>query len=355
MFSELKNTYKDKRVFLTGHTGFKGSWLLMVLRELGAEVKGYSLAPKHDKDLYIQIDGDQLCDSVLADVRDADRLRKEILDFQPDFIFHMAAQALVIDSYKDPLFTYETNVMGTANVLDALRYLEKQCTTVLITTDKVYENKERDYAYAETDELGGFDPYSNSKACCELVISSYRRSFFPAQSYADHMQAIASVRSGNVIGGGDRSENRIVPDIAEALEKGEKIVVRNPQAVRPWQHVLDPLNAYLWLGHLMRTQGAEYFHTFNFGPETEDKMSVRDLVETAIESWGQGSYEVKQNPDAVHEAGLLMLDITKAKEKLGWQPRFRAREAIQATIDWYKHATGDEMEYSIGQIRNFYT
>jgi len=355
MFETLRNTYKDKRVFLTGHTGFKGSWLLLILKELGAVVKGYSLAPKHDRDLYIQIKGDELCQSVIADGGDADRLRSELLDFQPDFVFHFAAQALVIDSYKDPLFTYETNVTGTANVLEALRFLEKQCSSVLITTDKVYENKEIDYAYKETDELGGFDPYSNSKACAELVISSYRRSFFSPKTYTEHLQAVASARSGNVIGGGDWSENRIVPDIVRSLESSEKLIVRNPNAVRPWQHVLDPLNAYLWLGHKMRTEGADFFEAFNFGPELEDKLSVQELVETALESWGSGEFEICENPDAVHEAGLLMLDIEKAKSKLGWSPKYRAKQAIHETIDWYKNAGKEQRAYSLKQIKNFYS
>ncbi len=353
-FDQLKETYEGKRVFLTGHTGFKGSWLLLIFESLGAITKGYALAPKHDKDLYIQIAGDSLCQSVIADIRDADRLRKEILDFQPDFIFHMAAQALVIDSYKDPLFTYETNVTGTANVLDALRHLEKQCSSVFITTDKVYENKEIDYAYRETDELGGFDPYSNSKACSEFVISSFRKSFFPKDKYTDHLQAISSARAGNVIGGGDRSENRIIPDIAQALERAEKVIVRNPNAVRPWQHVLDPLNGYLVLGHKMRTEGSSFFEAFNFGPELEDKLSVKDLVETALRSWGSGEYKVIENPNAVHEAGLLMLNIEKAKAKLEWEPKYRAQKAIQETISWYKKADRNEADYSRAQIRNFY-
>ncbi len=355
MFEQLRNTYNGKKVLLTGHTGFKGSWLLLLLHELGAEVKGYALEPKTGEDLYHQINGNALCDSVIADLRDRERLAAETQNFKPDFVFHMAAQALVLNSYKDPIYTYETNVMGTAHMLDALRGLENECHSVFITTDKVYENYEKDYAYDEEDRLGGFDPYSNSKAACELVIDSYRRSFMSPDRFEEHGQGISSARSGNVIGGGDYSEYRIVPDLAKALARDEKLIVRSPRAVRPWQHVLDPLNGYLVLGMKMKNEGSRYFQAFNFGPEVEDKLSVEELIKIGIHSWGYGDYEIQSDEGQPHEAGLLMLNNKKAKDMLGWTPRFNAEQAIHKTIEWYKDARGNEKQYCLDQIRQFYS
>ncbi len=351
--ADLKSTYSGKKVFLTGHTGFKGAWLLLLLNELGAEVKGYALAPKNQNDLFNSINGDDLCESVIADLRDKERLKKEILDFEPDFVFHMAAQALVIDSYEDPLYTYEVNTLGTAYVLDALRYLSKSVECILITTDKVYENLEKDYAYVEDDRLGGFDPYSNSKACCELIIDSYRNSFFPINKHAEHEKGIASVRSGHVIGGGDWSANRIIPDTARALSKNESLIVRNPKAIRPWQHVLDPLYGYLLLGAHMSGGNTDYYQAFNFGPKEEDKLSVEELVKLALEIWGEGNYEDQSDPNAVHEAKLLMLDIHKAIKELSWHPRYSSKDAIRITMEWYKNAIGNEKDYTLGQIKDY--
>ena len=350
----LRKTYNGKKVFLTGHTGFKGSWLTLILHELGAKVKGYSLAPKRDNDLYNLINGDQLCDSVIADIRNKERLQLEINEFQPDFIFHMAAQALVLDSYEMPAETYETNVLGTIYVLDAIRQLEKPCKAIIITTDKVYENMERIEPYEEHERLGGYDPYSNSKACAELATSSYRLSFFHPQNYIKHYKSIATVRSGNVIGGGDWSENRIIPDLAKSLSRNETLILRNPNAVRPWQHVLDPLNGYLTLGVKMNEDPVQYADAFNFGPEDEDTLTVEQLVQTAIKSWGSGEYEVIPNSAQPHEAKLLRLAIGKSKALLGWKPSMHSEAAIHLTIDWYKHYQKDPKGYTLLQIQNFF-
>lgn len=354
MTEALLSTYRGKKVFLTGHTGFKGAWLLQVLKELGASVKGYSLAPDQTPALFDLLQGDSLCESVIADIRDRARLKQELLDFQPDFVFHMAAQALVIDSYREPVETYETNVMGTVNLLDAVRHLEKPCQVVIITTDKVYENKEVPRPYLESDELGGYDPYSNSKACTELATRSYRLSFFHPDRYEEHQKWVATVRSGNVIGGGDWSDNRIVPDLARALRAGEPLNVRNPHAVRPWQHVLEPLGGYLLVGHFLASKGAAYADAFNFGPVAEDALTVGELVKIAIECWGSGSFETPELKGQPHEAGLLMLDINKAKEMLNWSPKFRSREAIQTTIDWYKNFESDPVKTTQDQINAYF-
>ncbi|MDR9399201.1 MAG: CDP-glucose 4,6-dehydratase [Salibacter sp.] len=352
---KLKQTYNGKKVFVTGHTGFKGTWLLLILKELGATVKGYSLKPEDSKDFFEGVNGQSHCQHVIADIRDRERLKKEVLDFQPDFIFHMAAQALVLESYQNPAETYDTNLMGTVNLLDALRFMDKPCKAIMITTDKVYENLERPEPYSETERLGGYDPYSNSKACCELAISSYRNSFFNITDYPKHYKSIAAVRSGNVIGGGDFSENRIIPDLVKSMRKGESLIVRNPSAIRPWQHVLDPLSGYLQLGMKMNEDPVDFADAFNFGPHTDDVLTVEELVKTALDSWGEGSYEVAKNIDQPHEANLLKLDIAKAKAKLGWTPFFSAKNAIQTTIEWYRKSEDTDMtDLTLAQINLFF-
>lgn len=333
------NTYKGKKVLLTGHTGFKGSWLLAWLHRLGAAVKGYSLAPEHDNDLYNLLNGSSLCDSVFADIRDRAGLSQVIKEFQPDFIFHLAAQALVRRSYRVPADTFEINTTGTANILEGLFKLDKPCVVVIITTDKVYENVEKNYHYKETDKLGGYDPYSASKAAAEIVVSSYRNSFFNPASYNTHGKSVATARAGNVIGGGDRSEDRIIPDIVRAFEAGEPVVVRNPGAVRPWQHVLEPLSGYLLLGAKMKEEPAKYCEAWNFGPYNEDVLTVEQVVKQTIKVWGGGEYTTPVLKEQPHEASLLQLDITKAIENLAWRPRMNSTEAIQQTIDWYRQAS----------------
>ena len=355
-FEALKQVYAGKRVFLTGHTGFKGAWMTLILKELGAEVKGYSLPPIEHNALYHEVRAEHYCDSVIADIRNREKIERELVKFNPDFIFHMAAQALVLESYKNPVETYQTNVMGTLHILDSLKLLENPCKTIIITTDKVYENFEKEDPYKEDERIGGYDPYSNSKACCELITSSYRNSFFNPSKHDLHKQSVASVRSGNVIGGGDWSDNRIIPDLARSLFKSEMLILRNPEAVRPWQHVLDPLHGYLTLGAKMHEDPVKYADAFNFGPKMEDRLTVEDLVKKAIEIWGSGNYKVNQNPNKPHEATLLRLDIQKAKEELGWEPKFNSERAIEFTLEWYKasFAQEDIKEFTLNQIRSFY-
>ncbi len=331
----LQDIYKGKKVFVTGHTGFKGSWLITWLHDLGAVVKGYSLPPENKSDLYYAVNGGELCESVFADIREKDKLKLEILGFAPDFIFHLAAQPLVRLSYEIPAQTFEVNAQGTANVLDALHQLESPCIAVMITTDKVYHNKETDYHYKEDDRLGGYDPYSASKACAELVIDSYRNSFFHPDRYGGHQKSVAVARAGNVIGGGDWAKDRIIPDIIRALSAGEPVVVRNPASIRPWQHVLEPLHGYLILGAHQAKDPVTFADAYNFGPFNDDFMTVGDLVEKAVEIWGGGKYVKGELKNQVHEAGLLKLDISKALNNLRWRPRLNTGEAITSTINWY--------------------
>jgi CDP-glucose 4,6-dehydratase len=343
---DIQTTYQGKKVFLTGHTGFKGAWLLRWLHLLGAQVKGYALAPNTEDDLYNLISGDSLCESVIADLRDVARIEHEILSFQPDFIFHLAAQPLVRLSYEVPAETFLVNAIGTAYVLDAVRKLEKPCIIVVITTDKVYENKEWVYPYRETDRLGGYDPYSASKACAELVINSYVQSFFNPVVFAHHQKAIVSARAGNVIGGGDWAKDRIIPDIVRALRAGQPITVRNPNAVRPWQHVLEPLSGYLLLGARLADEPLRYSGAWNFGPHAEDNKTVGELVSIAIAAWGSGNYEIPALVGQLHEAGLLKLDINKAINELRWQPKYSAVQAIDKTLAWYKNFNLDKASAS---------
>lgn len=330
------NRFSGKRVFITGHTGFKGSWLCYWLQSLGANIKGFSLIPATDPNLFTQLDLSKSIESIIGDINDYASLSREISQFQPDFIFHLAAQPLVRKSYIDPLNTFQTNVVGTANVLNSVKSLEKPCVCVCITTDKVYENNEWIYPYRENDRLGGYDPYSASKACSELVISSFTNSYFNLSNYNHHKKAIASARAGNVIGGGDWSQDRLVPDIVRSLSKNEEIIIRNPSAVRPWQHVMEPLLGYMQLALSLQSDVPNYSGAWNFGPHTEDNFPVIDVSDIAISVWGEGKINIMHNPNAPHEAHLLRLDISKATGKLNWQPRMRAAEAITRTIQWYK-------------------
>jgi len=353
MFQFFKSTYQNKKVFLTGHTGFKGAWLLVILRYLGADVRGYSLEAE-EPSLYNKIKGEDLCESVIADINDLENLTKAIKDYQPDFVFHLAAQSIVRRSYKQPIETFQTNMVGTANVLEAVRSVDGKCDVVVITTDKVYENLEMDYAYKEEDKLGGFDPYSSSKAGAEIVTASYRQSFFNTQDYGKHQKAIASARSGNVIGGGDYCEDRIVPDIVRALEAGNPVAVRNPAAIRPWQHVLEPLSGYLLLGAKMSERPQDFASSFNFGPNMGDDLSVEELVKIALNKWGSGKYEKRDTTGEPHEAGLLKLDISKAMLELDWHPKMNSSEAIELTIDWYKNAGSDSLGHCEKQIQSYF-
>ena len=356
MFKKLQQTYQGKKVFLTGHTGFKGAWMLKTLSLLGAEVKGFALAPQTPNDLYHLIDGDAICESVIADLRDKKRLEEEIHSFQPDFVFHLAAQPLVRLSYEIPSETFMVNAIGTAHVLDAVRLLDKKCDLVLITTDKVYHNNEWLYPYRENDRLGGYDPYSASKACTELVIDSYRSSFFNTKSYPTHKKAIAVARAGNVIGGGDWSQDRLIPDIAKAFAVEKPVVIRNPYSVRPWQHVLEPVIGYLLLGAHLAVNPLQFSQAYNFGPHLSDALPVEEMLKLAIASWGKGEYVVEQVEGQPHEAGLLKLDISKAINELNWQPKMNAQQAVSMTMDWYSEFAKNKeniSDFTELQINNF--
>lgn len=350
---QLRSFYSDKKVFITGHTGFKGAWLMAWLHILGARIKGYALKPEYENGLYNILQPLQIGESIIADIRDKEKLSSELTSFQPDYIFHLAAQPLVRRSYEIPSETFEVNVVGTANLLEAIIELEKKCTSILITTDKVYENKEKHFLYTEEDALGGYDPYSASKACTELVVSSFRNSFFSLEKFGTHEKALASVRAGNIIGGGDWSKDRIIPDIVRSLMQGENIQVRNPDAVRPWQHVLDPLAGYLLLGALLNQLPGRYSKAYNFGPLSDDHLRVRDLVDVAIRIWGSGKWENVQDPDQPYEAGLLQLDISRAMNELKWKPKLNSGQAIEWTINWYKQSPQKQLEYTIQQIHEY--
>lgn len=347
------NYYKDKKVFVTGHTGFKGAWLIAWLHLLGADIKGYALPPEDEECLFNIVKNKFPFQHIEADIRNKPLLEKEMIDFQPDFVFHLAAQALVRRSYQIPAETFEVNTTGTANMLEAVSRLDKKCTVVTITTDKVYENIETDYLYKEDDRLGGYDPYSASKAAAEIVISSFRDSFFNLKNFSVHQKAIVSARAGNVIGGGDWSKDRIVPDIIRALKNDEKILVRNPQSVRPWQHVLEPLSGYLLVGMLADKDAAAYSGAYNFGPWPNDHVPVQTLVETAIQRWGDGEWINGYDANQPHEASLLQLSIEKAAHILGWKPKLNSKQAIEWTIDWYKQPAADVYNLTIQQINNY--
>lgn len=325
--------YQGKKVFITGHTGFKGSWLVSLLHELGAKIKGYALAP-YSPSLYDQINGNEFCSSIIHDIMDKQKLRNEVVNFAPDYIFHLAAQPLVLDSYENPLHTFQVNGIGTAHLLEACRELRNKCTVVIVTTDKVYLNNEQAIAFKENDPLGGYDPYSASKACTEIITQSYAKSFFDPSKVR-----IVTARAGNVIGAGDYSQNRIVPDIVSALKNNHPIVIRNPNALRPWQHVLDCLVGYLLLGTYIHNNVVVDqigFSTWNFGPNPEDKLTVKELTEIAIKTWGGGTLTIQKDRTQNHEANHLRLDSAKSNVMLDWRPKWNSNQAIDITIKTYK-------------------
>ncbi|HRD56455.1 MAG TPA: CDP-glucose 4,6-dehydratase [Ferruginibacter sp.] len=352
-FQQLAQAYKGKKIFITGHTGFKGSWLCLWLQQLGATIKGYALEPEVKPNLYDSLVAENKIESVIADIRDKEKLQAEIISFQPDFIFHLAAQPLVRKSYLIPSETFEVNAIGTANLLEAVIPLVKKCTVIIITTDKVYENLEQDILYKEEDRLGGYDPYSASKACTEIVVSSFRNSFFNPANYQLHQKAIVAARAGNVIGGGDFSADRIIPDIIRSLSQNKPVEVRNPASVRPWQHVIEPLGGYLQLGLLANEDATKYSGAYNFGPQPTDHLTVKEIVENAIRIWGSGEWKSVQQEQQPHEATLLKLDISKAKKELNWQPKLSAAEAIDWTISWYKKNQSEWLTYSREQIKKY--
>lgn len=344
--------YSDKKVFLTGHTGFKGCWLSLWLTMLGAKVCGYSLAPNTNPSMFNELNiSSKIEKSIIGNILDVETLKSAISEFQPDIVFHLAAQPLVRLSYSEPVLTYQTNVIGSLNVLEAARKCKSVKAFVNVTTDKCYENKEINRGYREDEPMGGYDMYSSSKGCVEIMSSSYRRSFLQDSSAF----AMATARAGNVIGGGDWALDRLIPDCVIAINKGEKIEIRNPIAVRPWQHVLEPLSGYLLLGQKLLEHGKKYAEGFNFGPDESNVLKVADVAQKVVEFYGKGEVVV-QKRDNLHEAGLLMLNIEKAERVLGWHPSLKANEAIKNTIEWYKNFynnNGDMFEFTLGQIKDY--
>lgn len=345
----MSDFWRGKRVFLTGHTGFKGSWVALWLSHMGAQVTGYALAPDTGLTLFDQLDIAKRMDSQFGDICKYGDLKDALDAVKPDVVLHLAAQSLVLQSYSDTLTTWQTNVLGTANLLEALRVLGRPATVVAVTTDKVYRNLESNLAYRESDPLGGIDPYSASKAGSELVINSYRSIF----EQEKHPIRLASARAGNVIGGGDWCENRLVPDIARALIARNPIMTRNPNAVRPWQHVLEPLAGYMRLAELLHSD-MRFAEAYNFGPDITDNRTVHNVIVEALKSW-PGTYEVTNNSNMPHEAGLLMLDIDKAKRELHWSPRWSFECAVSKTMQWYRqtHEGADPIKLSLRQIAEF--
>jgi CDP-glucose 4,6-dehydratase len=325
--------FRGRRVLVTGHTGFKGSWLSTWLLELGADVTGYALEPPTTPSLFEEAGLASRMRHVIGDVRDPVALEAAFSESRPEVVFHLAAQPLVRLSYEQPVDTYDTNVMGTVRVLEAVRACESVRAVVNVTSDKCYENRETEQAYREDDPMGGFDPYSSSKGCSELVTAAYRRSFFGPDSRV----RLASARAGNVVGGGDWAADRIVPDCVRALAAGRPVVVRNPDAVRPWQHVLEPLSGYLLLAARMLEDGHEFDGGWNFGPDPGDIVPVRRVADAVVAGWGSGSWSTPESAvPSPHEAGLLLLDISKACEGLGWRPSWSTERALAATAAWYR-------------------
>jgi CDP-glucose 4,6-dehydratase len=355
--SSFAGFYTGKKVFITGHTGFKGSWLCLLLHSLGAKVTGYALDPPTDPSLFELCKIDKLVQSTIADVRDGESLTKAMRTAQPEIVIHMAAQPLVRDSYKIPVETYAVNVMGTVNLFEAVRQCKTVKAVINVTTDKCYENKEWVWGYRENEPLGGYDPYSNSKACSELVTSAYRSSYFNPKNYSDHGVGVASARAGNVIGGGDWAMDRLVPDCVRAILKGEKVVIRNPSAIRPWQHVLEPLSGYLMLAQKLYEEGARYAGAWNFGPDDSDVKPVESLVKKLCAKWGNSASYVLDKAWHPHEAHYLKLDCSKAKTELGWHPRWGLDGAIDSIIEWTRaYKQGEDVRSAcVKQIEEYST
>lgn len=357
MMNELLNSiFRDRKVLVTGHTGFKGSWLCLILNKLGADIYGYALEPPTNPSLYEVAKIDELVKSYIGDIRDYENLLKVIQEVRPEIVIHMAAQPLVRESYRFPVETYSINVMGTVHLLEAIRHTPGVKAVVNVTTDKCYENREWHWGYRENEPMGGYDPYSNSKGCSELVTSAYRSSYFNPDKYREHGIAIASARAGNVIGGGDWAEDRLIPDFIRAISKGEKVIIRSPYAIRPWQHVLEPLTGYLTLAARLFTGGPAFSGAWNFGPDDYDAKSVEWITQRLCELWGEGaSWGIDTNPQP-HEATFLKLDCSKAKAQLNWYPGWNIEKSLKSIIEFTKawQQNKNLRQICLTQIENYY-
>lgn len=350
-----KDFWKGKRVFITGHTGFKGAWLCLLLDHLGAEVFGYALDPPTNPSLFELCNLKDVVHSSIGDIRDAGKLQKAFRDADPDIVIHMAAQPIVRASYMEPVYTYEVNIMGTVNLLEAIRQTGQTRAVVNVTTDKCYENKEWLWPYRENEPMGGYDPYSSSKACSEIVSAAYRTSFFNPAEYPKHRVGVATARAGNVIGGGDWAADRLIPDFVRAIMKGEKIIIRSPEAIRPWQFVLEPLTGYLLLAERLFSDGPTFAEAWNFGPNDTDARPVRWIVDTLCSKWGSGAAWETDKRSQPHEATYLKLDCSKAKARLNWHPHWDLETTLEAIIRFMKACQGQEniKEVCKGQIAEF--
>ncbi len=349
--------WRGKRVLMTGHTGFKGSWLSLWLQSMGAVVTGYALSPPSNPSLFEVANVGNGMTSVIGDVRDLNFLQKTMLDANPEIVIHMAAQPLVRNSYVNPVETYATNVMGSVHLLESVRNTKSVKAVVNVTSDKCYENREWVWGYREDEAMGGYDPYSNSKGCAELVTAAYRSSFFNPEQYKEHGVAVASARAGNVIGGGDWAVDRLIPDFIRAIVAGETVVIRSPNAIRPWQHVLEPLSGYLVLAEKLYTQGPQFAESWNFGPSEADAKSVEWIINELVSHWGDGaSFRIDLSPPSLHEAHFLKLDCSKARMKIGWQPKWDAMETIKRICSWHKaHLEGQDMnKYTLSEIKQYH-
>lgn len=356
MIDIFDNFFRGKRVLVTGHTGFKGSWLCIWLHELEAEVIGVGLNPYSERDNFVLSDiGRKIKADIRADISDLNKMEEIFAEYQPEIVFHLAAQPLVRLSYEIPVETYKTNVMGTINIMEAIRATKSVKVGIMITTDKCYDNNETLEGYVETDPFGGYDPYSSSKGACEIAIQSWRRSFFNPKDYGKkHTVSLASVRAGNVIGGGDWAKDRIIPDCIRALEDGRIIDIRSPKAVRPWEHVLEPLSGYMLLAQKMWEAPTKYCEGWNFGPEAEGVSTVWEVATEVIRNYGSGELKDSSDPTAVHEANLLMLNINKAKSRIGWYPRMNMQKCMELVVDWYKrYKTEDVYTLCVEEINRF--
>jgi len=333
---DMVKTWQGRRVFLTGHTGFKGSWLALWLSRLGAQIRGYALDPSTEPNIFSLASVGRVVEDIRSDIRDYAKLEASITEFRPEVVFHLAAQPLVRRSYADPVGTYATNVMGTVHLMEAIRKTPSVRAVVCVTTDKCYQNQEWIWPYRETDPLGGYDPYASSKACAEIVSAAYRSSFFPIERLHEHHVALATARAGNVIGGGDWSEDRLIPDLVRGFRSGQPVLIRRPNAIRPWQHVLEPLYGYMMLAQKLLAEPAKFATAYNFGPGDEDIWPVERIAHKVAGLWGSGASWSQDSIPSVHEDHVLRLDASKARVELGWQPRLKVEAALEWTMAWYR-------------------